>query len=193
MKELKGRRIARTAFAFPEAEYAAVLGSVACLVASTVVTVDYTFDAHLTDAGRRFHLDAVALLTATAAADVDEHVALATSTCAVRDLMNTRGDVATPQFMQEEAEQLCRQYPSAMELRVVDFEVGAWPRRCALRGRGAEGGFQELLHQRLRAVARAITAVGGAPLGRAKAVGRADRHPKDGAHSLPIFTKCGCH
>ena len=61
------------------------------------------------------------LLTSTPAATVDEYVTLATSTCITRDLLNTRADIATTDWMADKALELCAKFPS-IETRVVDME-----------------------------------------------------------------------
>ena len=86
------------------------------------VLADYSFDIYITDASRKFHVGTLTVFSddpGAGAAAAAAH-AVAKGQCTARDLVNTRAGVATPQYMQERAEELCEAYPGRLSMKVVD-------------------------------------------------------------------------
>jgi leucyl aminopeptidase len=95
-------------------------------IATTVsVLSDWAFDDHITlSKKKRQHLSLVVVddtSTSNATQAITEASVIAECTCYTRDLANTRGDVATPLFMEEQAAELCAGIPE-LSLSVVQFE-----------------------------------------------------------------------
>ena len=86
------------------------------------VLADYSFDIYITDEERLFHLS---MLTLLSDADIDDAVAgafaVAQGQCTARDLANTRAGVATPEYMEARAADLCADFPS-LSLSTVDVD-----------------------------------------------------------------------
>jgi leucyl aminopeptidase len=120
VKELKARKMTAAGVAVPDVELDDGL-SAAGLVAQHAILSDYFYDYGIMDDDRCLHVQDLTLLTSTPAATVDEYVTLATSTCITRDLLNTRADIATTDWMADKALELCAKFPS-IETRVVDME-----------------------------------------------------------------------
>lgn len=118
VSQLKARKMASAAVAFPDAAVEDL--NAAGIVGSLMLQTDYFYDQLISDADRCFHLEAVTLLTSTEMPVVEEYIALAKATCLTRDLLNTRADIATVNWMADQAEAMCAKYDS-IEMKVVDF------------------------------------------------------------------------
>jgi leucyl aminopeptidase len=97
------------------------------IVTTVSMLSDWAFDEHITDeAKKRQHLSLVVIddtgaPPGMATTTITEASVIAECTCYARDLANTRGDVATPLYMEEQATALCAMAPE-LSMSVVQFD-----------------------------------------------------------------------